>query len=66
LQGKGTAAQQDVVAINAALALKVGGIVADQPGDPVAVYRHGVALAKEILASGAAWQKLEELVAFLH
>lgn len=65
LQGKGTPAQHDVVAINTALALKVGGVVADQPEDPIAVYRHGVGLAKEILASGAAWQKLEELVAFL-
>jgi anthranilate phosphoribosyltransferase len=65
LQGKGTAAQQDVVAINAALALKVAGVITAEADDPVAVYRQGVSVAKEILASGAAWQKLEELVAFL-
>ncbi|MBF2047112.1 MAG: anthranilate phosphoribosyltransferase [Elainella sp. C42_A2020_010] len=66
LQGKGTAAQQDVVAVNAALALKVAGVVTADADDPTAVYRQGVSLAKEILASGAAWRKLEELVAFLH
>lgn len=68
LQGKGTQAQQDAVAINAALALKVGGVLAatgDATEDPIGVYRRGVALAKDILDSGAAWQKLEELVAFL-
>ena len=66
LQGKGTPAQQDVVALNAALALRVGGAIAsDQASDPIATYRHGVVMAKEILASGAAWQKLEQLVGFL-
>ena len=66
LQGKGTPAQQDVVALNAALALKVGGAIAsDQASDPIATYQRGVAMAKEILASGAAWQKLEQLVGFL-
>lgn len=64
LQGKGTQAQQDAVAINAALALKVGGVVADSP-DPMVAYQQAVALAKDILASGAAWHKLEELIAFL-
>ncbi len=64
LQGKGTQAQQDAVAINAALALKVGGVLAPAT-DPIAVYQQGVTRAKEILASGAAWQKVEELVAFL-
>jgi anthranilate phosphoribosyltransferase len=66
LQGKGTTAQQDAVAANAALALKVGGIVTGAESDPIAVYRQGVELAQEILASGAAWQKLEQLVAFLN
>lgn len=56
LQGKGTVAQQDVVALNAALALQVG--------DTVTTYEEGLALAKEILQSGAAWQKLEELINF--
>lgn len=59
LQGKGTQAQTDAVALNAALALQVGDAVAW--GD----HQKGIALAKEILAEGAAWEKLEELVAFL-
>ena len=57
LQGRGTQAQQDVVALNAALALEVGGVV-DSPSK-------GVAVAKEILSSGHAWNKLEDLVKFL-
>ncbi len=63
LQGKGTLAQQSAVAINAALALSVGEVVAAD--HPIEAYRRGVVLAKEILASGAAWQKLEQLVSFL-
>ncbi|MGB3138546.1 MAG: anthranilate phosphoribosyltransferase [Nodosilinea sp.] len=62
LQGKGTQAQQDVVALNAALALKVGEKV---NGEMEAAIAHGITLAKEILASGAAWEKLQALVAFL-
>jgi anthranilate phosphoribosyltransferase len=57
LQGKGTAAQRDVVALNTALAL----MVADHVPDLAA----GVKLAQEVIASGAAWDKLESLVAFL-
>jgi len=59
LQGKGTQAQQDVVALNAALALQVGGAIA--LGD----YAGSIALAKEIIQGGAAWSKLEQLVQFL-
>lgn len=59
LQGKGTAAQQDVVALNAALALQVG--TATKPGD----YSQGIGIAKEIIQTGAAWAKLEQLVNFL-
>lgn len=59
LQGKGTAAQQDVVALNAALALQVGTIAT--PGN----YTQGIGIAKDILQSGAAWAKLEQLVEFL-
>lgn len=59
LQGRGTAAQRDVVALNSALALQVGEKVAW--GDHLA----GIALAKEVLASGAAWDKLQSLVKFL-
>ena len=67
LQGKGTVAQRDAVAVNAALALAVGGGLGEAgtaAADP-AVYAAGVAQAKTILASGAAWRKVEELVAFL-
>ncbi len=63
LQGKGTQAQQEAVALNAALALQVGGVVAGDTFE--AACAQGVTKAKEILASGAAWDKLEQLVAFL-
>lgn len=59
LQGKGTEAQRDAVALNAALALQVAGVV------PMEAHADGVAKAKEILASGAPWEKLQELVRFL-
>ncbi|MBD1850661.1 anthranilate phosphoribosyltransferase [Leptolyngbya sp. FACHB-711] len=65
LQGKGTLAQQEVVALNAALALKVGCALPEVSNDPIATYRKGIAIAKDILASGAAWKKVEELTAFL-
>jgi anthranilate phosphoribosyltransferase len=57
LQGKGTPAQTDVVALNASLALHVGDATDD--------YAKGVLLAKEILSSGEAWKTLERLVEFL-
>ncbi|NJM95770.1 MAG: anthranilate phosphoribosyltransferase [Acaryochloridaceae cyanobacterium CSU_5_19] len=57
LQGKGSPAQTNVVALNTALALFVG--------DAVNSYAEGLALAQSILKAGAAWQKLEKLVAFL-
>ncbi|MDJ0591184.1 MAG: anthranilate phosphoribosyltransferase [Pleurocapsa sp. MO_226.B13] len=59
LQGKGTPAQQDAVALNASLALQVGEIV------PFGEHLQGVTTAKEIISSGTAWSKLEELVDFL-
>ena len=59
LQGKGTQAQKDVVALNAALAFEVAGIV------PIGDRTQGISKAKDILQSGAAWSKLEQLVAFL-
>jgi len=63
LQGKGTQAQQDAVTLNAALALKVGGLA---KGDTFeAACNDGVTQAKAIIESGAAWKKLEELVTFL-
>ncbi|MDY7013397.1 MAG: anthranilate phosphoribosyltransferase [Cyanobacteriota bacterium] len=59
LQGKGTQTQEDVVALNASLALQVGEAV------PWGEYSRGIQMAREILKSGKAWSKLEELVQFL-
>ena len=59
LQGKATPAQQDVVALNSSLAFQVARVV------PMGATAEGVSRAKEILQSGAAWSKLEELVKFL-
>lgn len=59
LQGKGTQAQQDVVALNASLALQVGGAI------PWLNHAKGVSVAKEILQSGSPWAKLVQLVEFL-
>ncbi|WP_267383198.1 anthranilate phosphoribosyltransferase [Cyanobacterium sp. uoEpiScrs1] len=59
LQGKGTIAQEEVVALNASLALQVGEIT------PWESHTQGIAKAKDILKSGAAWEKLEALAKFL-
>ncbi|MGK7943247.1 MAG: anthranilate phosphoribosyltransferase [Microcystaceae cyanobacterium] len=59
LQGKGTPAHKDVVALNASFALQVADVV------PIGNHEQGVNMAKEVLSSGLAWQKLTELVAFL-
>ncbi|CBN59163.1 MULTISPECIES: anthranilate phosphoribosyltransferase [Kamptonema] len=59
LQGKGTDAQRSVVALNASLALQVGGVV------PLGAHEQGLSLANDILLSGKAWLKLEELVKFM-
>ncbi|MBE9053555.1 anthranilate phosphoribosyltransferase [Nostocales cyanobacterium LEGE 11386] len=59
LQGKGTQAQQDAVALNASLALQVAGVV------PLLDHAQGVSVAREILQSGSPWEKLEQLVQFL-
>jgi anthranilate phosphoribosyltransferase len=59
LQGKGSLAQEDVVALNSSLALQVAGVV------PWLDHAQGVKVAKEILQSGSPWTKLEELVQFL-
>ncbi|MGF1536523.1 MAG: anthranilate phosphoribosyltransferase [Elainellaceae cyanobacterium] len=58
LQGKGTQAQQDVVALNAALALTTAG-EAGEPG--LDTYRSQLERAREVLSSGAAWDKVEAL-----
>lgn len=60
LQGKGTEAQHDVVALNAALALQIGEFI------PMGEHAKGISVAKDILRSGAAWSKLEQLVQFLN
>jgi len=63
LQGKGTPAQQDVVVFNTALALKV----AEQtPGDTLeTAIAHGITMARDVIQSGAAWDKLQRLITFL-
>jgi len=63
LQGKGTQAQQDVVALNAALALQVGEATDEATNINGCV--KSIVLAKEILLSGEAWLKLEQLARFL-
>ena len=63
LQGRGTQAQQDVVALNAALALFVGEAIGPEPS--IDTFSRGFTLAKEVLQSGEAWRKLEELAQFL-
>ena len=57
LQGNGTRAQTNVVALNTALALFVG--------HAVDTYAEGLAIAQTTIASGVAWQKLQDLVAYL-
>ena len=64
LQGKGTQQQQDVVALNAALALYVGEAVADT-GDYLQTFADAVVLAKDAMKYGEPWRKLEELAGFL-
>lgn len=59
LQGKGTTAQTEAIALNASLALQVAEIV------PWGDHQAGVAKAKDVIASGTAWTKLEQLVSFL-
>jgi anthranilate phosphoribosyltransferase len=57
LQGKGTQAQTDCVALNSGLALRIGGAAN--------TWAEGVKLASEILKNGTAWDKAEALVKFL-
>lgn len=59
LQGEGSIAQQEVVALNASLAFQAAGVI------PLQHHQAGINKAKDILASGAAWEKLEALVNFL-
>ncbi|MBW4562890.1 MAG: anthranilate phosphoribosyltransferase [Mojavia pulchra JT2-VF2] len=64
LKGQGTQAQQDVVALNAALALYVGEAL-DQTTNITEACVKGIAIAKEVMQSGEAWKKLEQLAEFL-
>jgi anthranilate phosphoribosyltransferase len=57
LQGNGTQAQTDCVALNSGLALRICGAAS--------TWGEGVTLASKIIASGAAWDKAEALVKFL-
>ncbi len=57
LQGKGTPAQRDVVALNSALALQVAG--------KVDTWARGVEMALSILQEGSAWDRLTQLLEFL-
>ncbi len=59
LQGKGTPAQRDAVALNAGLALQVGNLI------PLGNHQQGIEMAKTVMSSGVAWDKLTELVKFL-
>lgn len=59
LQGKGTTAQQDAVALNASLALQVSGVISLED------HKAGIEMARDVMRSGAAWSKLEQLVKFL-
>ncbi|PSN13770.1 anthranilate phosphoribosyltransferase, partial [filamentous cyanobacterium CCP5] len=63
LKGKATQAQQDAVALNAALALKVANRL---PEDSLeAALKQGIAMARDVMASGSGWDKLQQLVAYL-
>jgi anthranilate phosphoribosyltransferase len=59
LQGKGTTIQRDIVALNAGLALQVGGVV------PIGAHQQAIAIAQTVLSSGKAWDKLVSLIEFL-
>ncbi|MBE9222746.1 anthranilate phosphoribosyltransferase [Cyanobacterium stanieri LEGE 03274] len=58
LQGKGTQAQTDAVILNASLALQIGEIT------PLGDYATAIEKARNIIESGAPWDKLQELVNF--
>ncbi|NJL61540.1 MAG: anthranilate phosphoribosyltransferase [Methylacidiphilales bacterium] len=67
LQGKGTKAQQDVVVLNAALALYVGEVgekVQSDSNDFIREFSNTVVIAREAIQSGEPWKKLEQLAKF--
>ncbi|MBD2533241.1 anthranilate phosphoribosyltransferase [Nostoc flagelliforme FACHB-838] len=63
LLGKGTPAQQDVVALNTALALYVSEIIPED-SNYLDTFTKAITLAKDIIKSGIAWKKLEQLAEF--
>ncbi|HEY9766938.1 MAG TPA: anthranilate phosphoribosyltransferase [Coleofasciculaceae cyanobacterium] len=64
LRGQGTQAQQDIVVLNAALALYVGEVVPEE-NNYLDTFVRTLVLARDIVNSGLAWQKLEQLARFL-
>jgi anthranilate phosphoribosyltransferase len=64
LQGKGTKAQEDMVVLNAALALYVGEVVANS-GNYLNSFKEATVIARDIVQNGDAWQKLAQLAQFL-
>ncbi|MBW4510756.1 MAG: anthranilate phosphoribosyltransferase [Scytonematopsis contorta HA4267-MV1] len=64
LQGKGTQAQEDVVALNTALALYVSETLDSETKFNKSLVK-GIALAKDVLQNGVAWEKLQQLAKFL-
>ncbi|BAZ37216.1 anthranilate phosphoribosyltransferase [Calothrix sp. NIES-4101] len=79
LQGEGTKAQEDVVILNAALALYVGEYgdskavdgeslnssnISKSEGDFVKDFADAVVIAREVIQSGEPWHKLQQLAEF--
>jgi anthranilate phosphoribosyltransferase len=64
LRGQGTQAQQDIVVLNAALALYVGEAVPEK-GNYLDTLAKAHVLARDIVQSGLAWKKLEQVAQFL-
>ncbi|MDJ0596194.1 MAG: anthranilate phosphoribosyltransferase [Pleurocapsa sp. MO_226.B13] len=64
LRGRGTQAQQDIVILNAALALYVGEVVPEED-NYLDTFARTLVIARDIVKSGLAWQKLEQLAKFL-
>lgn len=64
LRGRGTPAQQNMAILNAALALYVGEAVTDTD-NPLDTLAKATFVAREIVQSGLAWKKLEQLAQFL-
>lgn len=64
LRGQGTQAQQNIIVLNAALALYVGEVVPEED-NYLDTFARTLVLARDIVKSGLAWQKLEQLARFL-